>query len=164
MIQVDFKHTIIILTTNLGSELILKIQAESKKVTNAMARKILLTKFRPEMLNRLDEVIVFSPLTIEDLEQIVEIQVDQLIDRLKVNNGTTVNTSQEVRKFLAQQGYDPEFGARPLKRVIQRELEDVLAYKILDGTIKNGDTIDIRLKDNRISFHRVKTENAIFNV
>ena len=162
-IQVDFKHTIIILTTNLGSELILKIQAENKKVTNAMARKILLSKFRPEMLNRLDEIIVFSPLTLEDLEEIVVIQIDRLVERLKTNNSTTINVSKEVRKFLAQEGYDPEFGARPLKRVIQRELEDVLAYKILDDTIKNGDTIDIRLKDDRISFHKVKTANAIFN-
>jgi len=162
-IQVDFKHSIVILTTNLGSELILKIQGENKKVTSSMARKILLSKFRPELLNRLDEVIVFSPLGLEDLEQIVEIQVERLVARLKTNNSTFVNTSGEVRKFLAQQGFDPEFGARPLKRVIQRELEDVLAYKILDGTIKNGDTIDIRIKDERISFHRVKTSNSIFN-
>ena len=163
-IHVDFKHTIIILTTNLGSEIILKIQAENKKVTSAMARKILLSKFRPEMLNRLDEIIVFSPLTLEDLEEIVVIQIGRLVERLKTNNATTINVSREVRKFLAQEGFDPEFGARPLKRVIQRELEDVLAYKILDDTIKNGDTIDIRLKDDRISFHRVKTANAIFNV
>ena len=131
--------------------------------SNAMARKILLSKFRPEMLNRLDEIIVFSPLTLEDLEEIVVIQIDRLVERLKTNNSTTINVSKEVRKFLAQEGYDPEFGARPLKRVIQRELEDVLAYKILDDTIKNGDTIDIRLKDDRISFHKVKTANAIFN-
>ena len=163
-IQVDFKHTIIILTTNLGSEFILKVQAENKKVTGSMARKILLSKFRPELLNRLDEIIVFSPLTMVDLEQIVEIQIDKLVKRLKVNNSTFISTTRDVRKFLAQQGFDAEFGARPLKRVIQRELEDVLAYKILDGTIKNGDTIDIRIKDDRLSFHRVKTANAIFDV
>ncbi len=154
--QVDFKNTIIILTTNLGSEVVLKVQAENKKVNSAMARKILLTKFRPELLNRLDEIIVFSPLSIQHLEQMAVIQMDRLIQRLIRNNNTRLKITKEVRKYLAKQGFDPEFGARPLKRIIQRELEDVLAYKILDGTIKPGNFIEVRLQDNHLSFHRIK--------
>ncbi|MBU2514902.1 AAA family ATPase [bacterium] len=156
-IKVDFKNTIVILTTNLGGDVILRIQAEQKKVTSAMVRKILLTKFRPEFLNRLDEIIVFSPLSIHHLEQLVDIQIAKLLQRLVTNNNTRIQITKEVRQYLAKEGFDPDFGARPLKRIIQRELEDVLAYKILDGTIKHGDFIEVRLQDNRLSFHRIKS-------
>lgn len=155
-IKVDFKNTIIILTTNLGSQLVLKLQAESKKVTSSVARKILLTKFRPELLNRLDEIIVFNPLKKEHLEQLVRIQVEKLAERFNENN-TELIVTDEAMQFLAYKGFDAEFGARPLKRVIQRELEDVLAYKMLDGTIKSGDHIEVRLVGDKLSYHRVKS-------
>ncbi|MFH2132060.1 MAG: AAA family ATPase [bacterium] len=157
-IQVDFKNTIVILTTNLGSESILKQFSENKPVSGGMARKLLLTKFRPELLNRLDEVIVFSSLTPENLEQILDIQADKLMKRLHDNNNTRIRISREVKKHLARLGYDPEFGARPMKRILQRELEDVLAYKILDGTIKHGDFIEVRLTNEQITFHRIRTD------
>jgi ATP-dependent Clp protease ATP-binding subunit ClpB len=159
-IKVDFKNTIIILTTNLGSEIVLKVQAEKKVVNKAMARKILLTKFRPEFLNRLDEIIVFSPLTVQHLEQLVDIQMDRLVKRLLHHNNTRIQITKEVRSHLAKEGFDPEFGARPLKRILQRELEDVLAYKILDGTIKQGDFIEVRLQEERLSFHRIKSADT----
>jgi len=159
-IQVDFKNTIVILTTNLGSEVILNQFAENRKVSSEMARKLLATKFRPELLNRLDEIIVFSLLTPEDLEQIVKIQVGKLTKRLEENNNTRIRITKEVRKRLAELGNDPEFGARPLKRIIQRELEDVLAYKILDGTIKYGDLIEIRLKNQQLTFHRIRPDES----
>ncbi|MBU2647685.1 AAA family ATPase [bacterium] len=157
-IQVDFKNTIVILTTNLGSESILKQFSENKLVSGGMARKLLLTKFRPELLNRLDEVIVFTSLTQENLEQILDIQADKLMKRLHDNNNTRIRISREVKKHLARLGYDPEFGARPMKRILQRELEDVLAYKILDGTIKHGDFIEVRLTNEQITFHRIRTD------
>lgn len=159
-IRVDFKNTIIILTTNLGSEVILKVQSEKKKVNKAMARKILMSKFRPEFLNRLDELIVFSSLSVQHLEQLVDIQMERLANRLFSNNNTNIQITQEVRSHLAKIGFDPEFGARPLKRILQRELEDVLAYKILDGTIKKGDFIEVRLQDERLSFHRIKSAES----
>jgi len=161
-IRVDFRNTIIILTTNLGSDIILKILGENKKVTPAVARKILLNRFQPELLNRLDEIVVFSPLLIEHLEQIVEIQIDKLTKRLEEQNNTRIRVTPEVGKHLARRGFDPEFGARPLKRILQRELEDVLAYKILDGTIKQGDFIEIRLKDEQLTFHRIKSTETPF--
>ena len=155
-IKVDFKNTIIILTTNLGSELILKLHSENKKISSDISRKILLTRFRPELLNRLDEIIIFSPLSLESIERLVEIQVGLLIERLNQAN-THLKVSDEAKKFLAKVGYDKEFGARPLKRVIQKELEDVLAYKILDGTIKPDDFIEIRLQNQHLTFHRIKS-------
>jgi len=155
-IKVDFKNTIIILTTNMGSEMILKLHEENKRTTGTMSRKILLTRFRPELLNRLDEIIIFNPLSMEDIEQLVKIQVDALTQRLKQTN-TFFKVTQEAQKHLAQIGFDREFGARPLKRVIQKELEDVLAYKILDGTIKPDDFIEIRVQDQNLTFHRIKT-------
>jgi len=156
-IKVDFKNTIIILTSNLGSEAVLKLNAENKKITSAISRKILLSQFRPELLNRLDEIIVFSPLKIEHIERLVKIQLKKLVMRLEDMN-TFLKISDDAQKFLAYNGYDPEFGARPLKRVIQRELEDVLAFKMLDGTIKPGDHIEVRVNNKQISFHRIKPE------
>lgn len=156
-VQIDFKNTIIILTTNLGSESIIKMFSEKQKISPAKSREILLTRFRPELLNRLDEIILFSPLEIEHLEDIVSIQVRQLAKRLEESHNTKMRITLEAKKHLAKKGYDPEFGARPVKRVIQRELQDVLAYKILDGTIKLGDVIEVRLKNNRLTFHRIKS-------
>ena len=155
-IKIDFRNTIVILTTNLGSEVVLKHYAENKKMGNSAVRKILLSKFRPELLNRVDEIIVFNPLNIEHIEQLVKIQVRQLVERLEESN-TYLRINQDAQKFLAYNGFDPEFGARPLKRVIQRELEDVLAFKILDGTIKPGDHIEVRVQDKQLTFHRIKT-------
>ncbi len=157
-IKVDFKNTIVILTTNLASEAILKLHAENKKIGNSFTRKILLSKFRPELLNRVDEIVVFNPLKIDHIEQLVKIQVGQLIKRLR-DTDTDLRISQDALKFLACNGFDPEFGARPLKRVIQQELEDVLAFKILDGTIQPGDHIEVRVQDQQLTFQRVKTEN-----
>ncbi|MDT8447775.1 MAG: AAA family ATPase [bacterium] len=155
-IKVDFKNSIVILTTNLGSEVILKTFSEQKKVPQLMARKILLTRFRPELLNRLDEVIVFEPLGMDSIERLVALQVDKLSGRLEENGGTILRVNQEAQRHLAQRGFDAEFGARPLKRLIQRELEDVLAYKILDGTIHPGDQIEVRLSGEQLTFHRIK--------
>ncbi|PCI30595.1 MAG: type VI secretion system ATPase TssH [SAR324 cluster bacterium] len=153
--KVDFKNTIVILTTNLGGEVILKAHAEGKKLTEAINRKILLTHFRPEILNRLDEIIVFAPLQLDHIVQLVELQLKALQKRL-LENDTKLFVTKEAQRFLAEKGFDAEFGARPLKRVIQRELEDVLAYKILDGTIKPGDCIEVRTQNNLLSFHRIK--------
>lgn len=155
-IKVDFKNSIVILTTNLGSEVILKTFAEQKKVPQLMARKILLSRFRPELLNRLDEVIVFEPLGMEAIEKLVGLQVAKLSARLEETGGTVLRVNAEAQAHLARRGFDAEFGARPLKRLIQRELEDVLAYKILDGTIHPGDQLEVRLSGEQLTFHRIK--------
>ncbi|MDX2471205.1 MAG: AAA family ATPase [SAR324 cluster bacterium] len=156
-IQVDFKNTIIILTTNLGSEAILKLYEEKKRISQSFARKILLSRFRPEMINRLDEVVTFDPLELKDLVHLVGMQVASLNARMQQSHNVHLKVTPEAQQFLAVQGADVEFGARPLKRTLRRELEDVMAYKILDSTIKPGDVIEVRLRsETQLSFHRVK--------
>jgi len=158
--HVDFKNTIIILTTNLGSEQVLQNYLDDKPVSAQMARRILLTQFRPEMLNRLDEVIVFEPLAIEEAEQLVELQVQKLSERLEKNSNMILKVHPDACRRMAEMGFDREFGARPLKRLIQRELEDKLAYKILNGTITPGDQIEVRFNGERLTFHRLRPSGA----
>jgi len=155
-IRVDFKNTIIILTTNLGSEEVLANYLADKPVSSQMARRILLSQFRPELLNRLDEVIVFEPLDIEEAELLVQLQVQKLEERLDTQRNICLKVSPEAARRLAELGFDREFGARPLKRLIQRELEDRLAYKILNGTITQGDQIEVRFNGERLTFHRLR--------
>ena len=136
---VDFRNTVIILTSNIGSPLILEgIQAGlSYEAIRSRVFEILQKNFRPEFLNRLDEIVVFKPLTQEQITQIVDIQIESLRHRL-AERRITLELSPEAKRFLAQRGYDPVFGARPLKRVIQRELETPLAKRILAGEVQDG--------------------------
>ncbi|RIH88041.1 Chaperone protein ClpB [Meiothermus luteus] len=136
---VDFRNTVIILTSNIGSPLILEgIQSGlSYEGIRERVFGVLQQHFRPEFLNRLDEIVVFRPLTKEQIGAIVEIQLEAVRKRL-AERRITLELSQEALDFLAQRGYDPVFGARPLKRVIQRELETPLARKILAGEVNDG--------------------------
>ncbi len=111
--------------------------------------------FRPEFLNRVDEIMVFRALTKEQLEAIVEIQVDRLRERLD-EKGITLEMTEQVQRHLAQIGYDPVYGARPLKRVIQRELETPIAKEMLRGTIHEGDHVVTEMEGGQIGF-RAKT-------
>ncbi len=140
---VDFKNTILIMTSNLGSELFLKGKYEKETVMNLLKRT-----FRPEFLNRIDEIIVFNPLTKEDVRKIVDIQLGYLTDKLK-ENGIEIEFSPEVKEFLAEEGYDPEFGARPLKRAIQKHIENPLAMYLLD---KKPEKVLVKLKDGKVQF------------
>ena len=151
----DFTHCVVAMTTNVGG--MLALRAKPGEDLEEPMREALLGSYRPELLNRVDEVIVFEPLTLESIEKLVELQVGKLSDRLEAGGGTQLKVSPEAQKFLAQRGFDLEFGARPLKRLLQRELEDVLAYKILDGTIHPGDQIEVRLNADQLTFHRVKS-------
>ena len=98
--------------------------------------------FRPEFLNRVDDIIVFRPLSKEDLAQIVDIQLQKLQDQLRARH-LRLEVTPEAREALATQGYDPVYGARPLKRVIQRELQNPIALEVLEGTFREGDTIRV---------------------
>jgi ATP-dependent Clp protease ATP-binding subunit ClpB len=146
---VDFRNTIIIMTSNLGSQyfqLFKDFSDISKKIDD-----LLKTKFRPEFLNRIDEIIIFNQLTEEDLIKIVDIQISYLKQRLALKN-ININLTDSAKKYLAKKGYDVNYGARPLKRLIQREIENVLAMKILSGEFKEGNTITIDEKDKEIIF------------
>lgn len=150
---VDFRNTVIILTSNLGSPLILEgIQAglPYETIRNRVF-EVLQKNFRPEFLNRLDEIVVFKPLTQEQIAQIVEIQLEGLRRRL-AERRITLELSPEAKRFLAERGYDPVFGARPLKRVIQRELETPLAKKILAGEVQDGAYLRVNAGPQGLSF------------
>ncbi len=135
---VDFRNTIIILTSNIGSELIQE-EKDPEKIRGVLEKQLLL-HFRPEFLNRLDEIIIFRPLEREQLEQILDIQLKRFRKRL-ARRELSIELSPEAREFLINRGYDPAYGARPLRRALQRYLEAPLAKKILAGDYKPGDTI-----------------------
>jgi ATP-dependent Clp protease ATP-binding subunit ClpB len=141
---VNFKNTVIVMTSNLGSNAIQELSAKGSEEweIEAAVREMLKQAFRPEFLNRIDETIIFHPLGKEQLAKIVDIQLDHLRKQLAARN-LKLQISDEAEQLLAEEGYDPTFGARPLKRVIQQRIENSLAQKILSGEFGEGDTISI---------------------
>ncbi|MCS6988911.1 MAG: AAA family ATPase [Chloroherpetonaceae bacterium] len=160
---VNFKNTIIIMTSNIGSQLIQEQTAlmteENRQEVMSRLRmelfELLRRKVRPEFLNRIDEVIMFMPLTRDEIQAIVDIQFRRIAETAAKQN-IALSLSEEAKDWLAQLGYDPTFGARPLKRVMQRYITNALAEKILKGEIAEGDKVEIRLGANRqIEFAKV---------
>ena len=155
---VDFKNTIIIMTSNIGSQYILDVTGEENyeemrsRVMGAMR-----DSFRPEFLNRIDEIIIFHGLTKEQLQPIVQLQVQGLEQRL-AEQKLSLKLSEGAIDFLAELGYDPVYGARPLKRAIQRYLETSIAKSILRGEYQEGDTIFVDVEDERLTFKRLSVE------
>jgi len=156
---VDFKNTIVIMTSNLGSPIIQEYYMDGhtdKASHQAMEDKVLaeLKKhFRPEFLNRVDDVIIFQSLNESELARIVDIQLGRLEQRLAQQN-LTLDVNADAKKLLASEGYDPQFGARPLKRAIQEHLLDPLAAKLLAGEFKPGDKIKVGAKDEALVFQK----------
>ncbi len=153
--RVDFKNTIIIMTSNIGSQYILDVAGEEEGYEEMQHRvmEIMRTSFRPEFLNRIDETIIFHPLQKKQLRLIVELQLNRLRQRL-TDRKMSLKLSEEAIDFLAETGYDPVFGARPLKRAIQRELETQIAKRILKGEFFDGDTILVGIENERLDFSR----------
>jgi ATP-dependent Clp protease ATP-binding subunit ClpB len=148
---VDFRNTVIIMTSNLGNELWM---GEHAQVTREMVNRVLQAHFRPEFLNRVDEIVIFHPLTRQHIAEIVDIQLRR-VGNLLAERGYTLEVSEAAREFLADVGYDPDFGARPLKRAIQRELQDPLALRILSGEFHEGDLIRVDRGEDGLTFSRV---------
>jgi ATP-dependent Clp protease ATP-binding subunit ClpB len=156
---VDFKNTIIIMTSNLGSPIIQEYFMDGK--TTAGARQTMEDKvmaelkkhFRPEFLNRVDDVIIFQSLDEEELSKVVEIQIARLEKRLAQQN-LTLDVDSGAKKYLAREGYDPQFGARPLKRAVQEHLLNPLSLCLLEGEFKPGDKIKVTTKDDQLVFQR----------
>ncbi|WP_174504076.1 ATP-dependent chaperone ClpB [Acidiphilium sp. C61] len=148
---VDFKNTIIVLTSNLGSE-VLAAQPEGEDVVLAepQVMRIVRQHFRPEFLNRLDEVILFRRLQRVDMARIVEIQLRHL-EALLADRKITLHLDQPARDWLANEGYDPVYGARPLKRVIQRALQNKLATRLLEGAIRDGEIVNVTVDDEGLA-------------
>jgi ATP-dependent Clp protease ATP-binding subunit ClpB len=156
---VDFKNSIIIMTSNIGSQYILDISGDDTRYDEMRNRvmEAMRSSFRPEFLNRLDELIIFHSLQKSELRNIVQLQVDRLKQRL-TDRKISLKLSSSALDFLAEVGYDPVFGARPLKRAIQRELETQIAKAILRGDFSDGDTIFVDVQNERLSFNRLPAE------
>jgi len=138
---VDFRNTILILTSNLGSHLLIDPSLDwPAKV--AGVNDIVRQEFKPEFVNRLDDIVVFSPLSVDDLGQIVSLQIDRLERRLSERR-LQLAVTPDARTWLAERGYDPVYGARPLRRLMQHEIDDALARAILSGTISDGDVVRV---------------------
>ena len=150
----NFKNTIIILTSNLGSELISENDVTNDPSTNIdeLINQELKSNFRPEFLNRLDEIINFEPLKKETLLKVVDLQLNRLRERLEAK-GIELEIDDDVLSLITELGYNPSYGARPLKRVIQKELESEIAKYILKGKYKEGSTIKIESKESKLIFH-----------
>lgn len=146
---VDFKNTIIILTSNLGSEALSLHEEITPQVRDQVMMSVK-AAFRPEFLNRLDEILIFNRLDRKHMQQIVEIQIQQLAKRLEEHK-MTLQLDADAYTWLSEAGYDPVYGARPLKRVIQRSLQNPLATKILSGDLKDNDVIRVTVKDNELA-------------
>ena len=154
--KVDFKNTVILMTTNLGTRDINKGVITGFQSTDAlthdygrMKAKVneeLKQHFRPEFLNRVDDVVVFPPLTQEDIKQIVDLMIGRLEDRMR-EQGMGLILQDDARELLAERGYDPVLGARPLRRVIQRDIEDAMSERILFGTLTAGDVVTIGVEE-----------------
>jgi ATP-dependent Clp protease ATP-binding subunit ClpB len=154
---VDFKNTVVIMTSNLGSQYLADHVGEAGAPMSEDARRrvldVLRTHFRPEFLNRIDEIVFFHSLGREHLRQIVDILLRGLTRRLE-GRKMRVELTDKARMLLVDEGYDPVYGARPLKRTIQRKLLDPLALEILEGTFADGDTIRVEAAGNDLAFSR----------
>jgi ATP-dependent Clp protease ATP-binding subunit ClpB len=148
---VDFKNTVLIMTSNIGSPLIL--EAQQRRSSYEEVRTVVMGElrrhFRPEFLNRVDETVVFHPLETDQLAKIVEIQLERLRARL-TERRIALTVTPEALRHLGERGYDPVYGARPLKRLIQQEIETPIARQLVKGELRDGDTAAVDTKDGRI--------------
>ena len=145
--SVDFKNTLIIMTSNLGSSEIMKNQGQMDR---EKIQQMLMNFFRPEFLNRVDDIVTFKPLQQEQIKDIVKLVLHELGERLNKQLELTLTATDEAVAFLAQAGFDPAFGARPLKRLIVHTVENILGRKIVAGEIKNGEKAEVVLRDGAI--------------
>jgi ATP-dependent Clp protease ATP-binding subunit ClpC len=159
---VDFRNTVLIMTSNLGTEyvrkggtlgfLTQKVDDEERE-SHDKIEKALKGAFRPEFLNRIDEIIIFSPLSLAEVEQIVDLQMKGIAERMH-EAGIDVHLTEPARRWLAEKGYDPQFGARPLRRALQRFVENPLSVQLLKGEFRQGDLIVIDELNGQLAFLR----------
>ncbi|MEJ2484335.1 MAG: AAA family ATPase [Anaerolineales bacterium] len=154
---VNFRNTVLIMTSNLGTEFVRKSGSlgflqpgdnGEDREAHKKIEKALKDTFRPEFLNRIDEIITFSQLSLEDMEKIVDLQMKETYERIS-DHGLEVVVTEDARKWLAEIGYDPDFGARPLNRALQKYIESPLSIKILEGEFASGDTVEVDVNDDK---------------
>jgi len=159
--KIDFRNTIIILTSNIGAELmkrqgVMGFGANQKDDTkyDVMREKILEEAkkvLKPEFINRLDDLIVFHPLAKPELFRIVDLEITKVVDRIKAKE-IGIELDESAKTFLAEKGYDPDYGARPMRRAVERYLEDPMAEELLRGSIKPGDVVKVSAVDGKLAF------------
>jgi ATP-dependent Clp protease ATP-binding subunit ClpB len=154
---VDFRNTVIIMTSNLGSHVILEEEKDERR--EAQIESILRESLRPELLNRIDEVITFSRLTAAELRLIVSLNLEDVNKRL-AERELTLEVSDRAKDWLAARGYDPQFGARPLRRLVQRVIQDPLAMKLLSSEIVPGQTVRVDVDQDRLTFVAMTAPNV----
>ena len=160
--KVDFKNTIIIMTSNAGAQAIVEpkklgfASSENEKQDYERMKNSVMEEvrriFKPEFLNRIDETIVFRSLNKEDMKQIVTLMMRELSERCKNQLGITLLVRDSAKKYIVEQAYDPKYGARPLRRKIQNEIEDKLAEEVLSGSVKKGGTVIVTTRKNKVVF------------
>ncbi len=159
---VDFKNTVIIMTSNIGSSALTEGVTDTGEIREEVREAVmkeLRIHFRPEFLNRVDEIVLFKPLTIEEIEKIVDLLVEDLRKRL-ADRRIDIVLTERARRFVAREGYDPVYGARPLKRFLQRELETRIGRKIIAGEILDGDKLEVDYKDGALTVEKISAAQA----
>jgi ATP-dependent Clp protease ATP-binding subunit ClpB len=156
---VDFKNTVVIMTSNIAGDVILSFKGRDYERMKQQALDILQRSFRPEFLNRIDEIVVFHPLTREQLREIVDIQLRKLRERLSERK-IELELTDKARDYFAERGYDPLYGARPLRRLIQRELESALGRKLLSGEIRDGSRVVVDSGPQGLKFDSASLASA----
>jgi ATP-dependent Clp protease ATP-binding subunit ClpC len=165
---VDFRNTVLIMTSNLGTEYVRssgtlgflsKVESEEERAAQDKIEKALKDTFRPEFLNRIDEIIIFSSLSVDEMKEIVDLEMKEIHDRL-CDHGLAVELSEAARAWLAEEGYDPAFGARPLKRALQKYVESPLSVRLLAGEFSDGDTVIVGTAEDgdELVFKAAKTK------
>jgi ATP-dependent Clp protease ATP-binding subunit ClpC len=161
---VDFRNTVVIMTSNVGTRHIgqgavigfgKSDDEQAEEESRRKIQKTLKEIFRPEFINRVDEIIVFNQLTPEDVEEIVDIQMEEIAERL-AEQGLEVELTQEARAWLAREGFDPQFGARPLRRALQRHVESPLSIQLLRSDFKSGDRVLVDIGEEGLEFTRLE--------
>jgi ATP-dependent Clp protease ATP-binding subunit ClpB len=158
---IDFKNVVVIMTSNIGSQWITDLGPGQEEEMRRRVTEALRVQFRPEFLNRIDETLIFHALSLENIKHIIDIQLRNLKSRLEERKIELVLTDA-AKEYIANSGYDPAYGARPLKRTIQRELLDPLALKVLEGEFREGDTVEVDAENGGIVFnHIARVESAV---
>jgi ATP-dependent Clp protease ATP-binding subunit ClpB len=157
---VDFRNTIIVLTSNLGAEFLAALpEGESAEAAREQVMEVVRRAFRPEFLNRLDDIILFNRLGRGEMKRIVDIQLKHL-QALLADRKIGLEVDETAKVWLANTGYDPVYGARPLKRVIQRHLQNPLAARLLSGAIKDGEAVTVTVRDGELAINGSKLAQA----
>jgi ATP-dependent Clp protease ATP-binding subunit ClpB len=162
---VNFRNTVIIMTSNIGSIHLLEGMDQSGQILDEARDRVMADlrgHFRPEFLNRVDEIVLFKALTLEEIERIVDLQIDSVHRRL-ADRRLTLEVSDAARELIAREGYDPVYGARPLKRFIQREVETRIGRALLSGDIEDGATITVDVENDElvVRWHNVQAEAGV---